>query len=87
MCPRGQVLGLEDSRGQNAVALALALASADRSLALALASSPWPWPSIEAWPWKSRITTFSAGLSYCLHFSANELMKVQIIVVGVLFSV
>ena len=33
------------------------------------------------------ITTFSFGLSYCLHFSVNELMKVQITVVGLLFSV
>ena len=56
---------------------------------------PWPWPrhvkslALEAWPWpwKSSITTFSFGLSYCLHFSVNELMKVQIVVVGLLFSV
>ena len=31
---------------------------------------------LEAWPWKSSITNFSFGLSYCLHFSVNELMKV-----------
>ena len=77
MCPRGQVVGLEDPRGQNA--MALALDSAIKSLALAL--EVWPWP------WQSSITTFPFGLIFCLHFSVNELMKVQVIVVGLLFSV
>jgi len=82
MCPHGQVLGLEDPWGQNAVALASDIKSLALALAVkSLASSPWPWP------WKSSITTFSFGLSYCLHFSVNELMKVQVIVVGLLFSV
>ena len=35
MCPREQVLGLQDPRGQNAVVLALPWPRQ---------TSPWPWP-------------------------------------------
>ena len=36
--------------------------------------------ALDAWPWKSSITTIA--LSLCLQSSMNELMKVQIIMVG-----
>ena len=87
MCPRGQVLGLEDSsrtecRGLGLCHQVIGLGLGRQVLGL----GPEPL-ALEAWLSKSSITTFSFGLSYCLHFSVNELMTVQIIVVGLVFSV